>query len=401
MEPILPATEARAPPALANHLLEEILVRIHDPTDLARTTAMCKTFRRLVTDPNFLRRYRSIHPPILLGFIDRSSVRGFLPVDAPHPNAPAAHGFAGAAEFTYDYIPRSRRWGWAPYDARDGRVLLMICEYNAGLVSPEFAVCGPLTRGYTLLPPIPDDVLASVGAQVPDGEHVGIFNAFFDHLGGNGGDEDAQFRVMCCMPCVSLAAVFVYSSVFDSWTHGTSIVYAALGLNVQLENHLMLCRRHSWAYGCVYWDVGISNKMIKLDINSMAATTFSLPADHENRETNVVDAGEGKIGMLSLSASFYDTLPLRYSIQQNESENASEHLVETTISLPCECDYCFAGSENGYVFLKGLQGGPFVTSAAFSVEIKTLKVERVCVLSSKIGYVVPYFGFPPFMSPRI
>ncbi|GJN13524.1 hypothetical protein PR202_gb00237 [Eleusine coracana subsp. coracana] len=146
MKPILPGPEARAPPALADHLLEEILDRIRDPADLARATAASKTFRRLVTDPNFLRRYRSIHPSILLGFIDRSSVRGFLPVDAPHPNAPAAHGFAGAAEFTYDYIPRSREWRWTPHDSR---VLLMICEYNAGLVSPEFVVCDPLTRGYT------------------------------------------------------------------------------------------------------------------------------------------------------------------------------------------------------------------------------------------------------------
>ncbi|TVU29827.1 hypothetical protein EJB05_21414, partial [Eragrostis curvula] len=407
MEPVLHGPEARAARAFADHLLEEILVCIGAPTDLARASTACKAFRRLITDTAFLRRYRALHPPMLLGCIEKLYPADILhpegpPRNAPdvlpprpgaHRNAPVAGAFASAADFSFDHIPRSGRADWAP---RDARVVLMCSDLDGGVVSPELAVFDPLTREYAMLPPIPDDLLDSVRVQV-QGEYACFFNAFFDPSWGN---EDAQFRVLCWMDCFFMAAVFVYSSVSGSWSHGTSIFYAALGLNVQPEDHPIMCQHYSYAYGCLYWDAGISNKMIKLDINSMESTTVSLPADHEDRSILFVEAGEGRIGMFSIVHE--NPQPLRYSIRPNESENADESSVETTIPLPCEYDmYNFdpvASAAHGYIFLLGHRKG--LTPAFFSLEIKTMKVERVCMSNLEADYKIPYFGFPPFMSPR-
>ncbi|KAK3139298.1 hypothetical protein QOZ80_5AG0380930 [Eleusine coracana subsp. coracana] len=260
-----PAPEAGSLSPLTNHLLEDILVRIDTRADLARASASCKAFRRLVTDPAFLRRHRALHPPLILGFVNVLSADGFVPAESPHLNAPAARAFAAAADFSVDHIMPRRCYGWRLCDARDGRVLLMPGGCVPGLVSPELAVFDPLTRG--------------------------------------------------------------------------------------------------------------NKKMLKLNLNSIQFTTVSLPPDHQNRSTMFVEAGEGRVGMFSLIRR--NPQPLRYSVWQNESENAHEHPVETIIPLPHEYDwYTFEGAAHGYVFL-------------------TMKVERVCLSNIHCA------SMTAFMSPRM
>ncbi|XBI04263.1 hypothetical protein VPH35_132587 [Triticum aestivum] len=108
------------------HLLERIFLRLPAAEDLARTSAACVTFRRLVTDGSFLRRFRRLHPPPLLGYLN---LGGFHPTQPPHPSAPAARSLALAtralalaADFSFSFLPSRCRW--AVQDVRDGRVLL-------------------------------------------------------------------------------------------------------------------------------------------------------------------------------------------------------------------------------------------------------------------------------------
>lgn len=107
MEPALPGPDARPPAVHTDHLLEEILVRIDAPADLARASAACKAFRRLTTDPTFCRRYGSIHPPPLLGLVGPMSTLGFLHAVAPHPHARSARAFADSADFGFVDVPLS------------------------------------------------------------------------------------------------------------------------------------------------------------------------------------------------------------------------------------------------------------------------------------------------------
>ncbi|KAK3136098.1 hypothetical protein QOZ80_5BG0428070 [Eleusine coracana subsp. coracana] len=387
-----PAPEAGSLSALTNHLLEDILVRIDTRADLARASAACKAFRRLVTDPAFLRWHRALHPPLILGFLNFQSADGFVPAQSPHRNASAARAFASAADFSVDHMPR-RRYGWRLCDARDGRVLLMPGGCVPGLVSPELAVFDPLTRGYTLLPSIPEGQLARVVIQVPDAGWQNFF-ALFDPSMAN---EEAQFRVICWRQCRVMAAVFVYSSVSGRWTHG-SISWATLGLNVAPPVAPFMSL-HGYAYGYWYWDTfGSNKKMLKLDINSIEFTTVSLPPDHQNRSTIFVEAGEGRVGMFSFIRR--NPQPLRYSVWQNESENAHEHPVETIIPLPNEYNwYTFEGAAHGYVFLLGRPEHTFqgcmLKPTLFSLDIKTMKVERVCLSNIHCGVITL------FVSPRM
>jgi hypothetical protein len=159
VRPILPQLEAtaspRRPAALPDDLVEEILVRVASPADLARASTACISFHRLITDPIFLRRYRSsLHPPLLLGLINvNGDDASFQPAEAPLPGAPAGRAIARAADFSFRYVPRGRWGGWYPTGVRDGRVLLVCCcpdPDSKGVVLPDLAVCDPLSRRYLL-----------------------------------------------------------------------------------------------------------------------------------------------------------------------------------------------------------------------------------------------------------
>ncbi|KAF0905119.1 hypothetical protein E2562_000917 [Oryza meyeriana var. granulata] len=149
--------------ALTDDLLAEIFIRLPTPEDLVRASAACVSFRRLVTDRSFLRRFRSLHAPPLVGFLDH---KGFHPALPPHPSAPAARAVSDAADFTLSFLPSPG--SWMVRDVRDGRVLVdRDPEAESGgsdepLIFTEIAVCDPLRRRFLLLPPIPDDLASSV-----------------------------------------------------------------------------------------------------------------------------------------------------------------------------------------------------------------------------------------------
>jgi hypothetical protein len=48
-------------------LLGEIFLRLALPSSLVRAALVCKRWLRAASDPAFLRRFRDLHPPGLLG----------------------------------------------------------------------------------------------------------------------------------------------------------------------------------------------------------------------------------------------------------------------------------------------------------------------------------------------
>ncbi|XP_020196187.2 uncharacterized protein [Aegilops tauschii subsp. strangulata] len=66
--------EARLPPACVSKVLDdddllaEIIVRVGFPTSLVRAAAVCRRWLSHASDGAFLRRFRELHPPRLLGF---------------------------------------------------------------------------------------------------------------------------------------------------------------------------------------------------------------------------------------------------------------------------------------------------------------------------------------------
>ncbi|CAN6244062.1 unnamed protein product [Urochloa humidicola] len=125
-------------------LLREILLRLGFPTTLVRAALVSKRWLRHASDPVFLRRFRGLHPPALLGFYLRElGAPGprFVPVSEA-PELATATRLAGAAEGRF-FIT----------DCRNGR--LLVTDLDSTIC--RHAVLSPLhpARGRVVLPPAP------------------------------------------------------------------------------------------------------------------------------------------------------------------------------------------------------------------------------------------------------
>ncbi|KAL6896706.1 hypothetical protein ACP4OV_007278 [Aristida adscensionis] len=363
------------PAALSDDLLEEILLRVADPTDLARASAACVPSRHLIADGTFLRRYRSLHPPLLLGFLSR----GFQSVEPPHGNAPAARALAAAAGFSFEYLPPGC---WDPCDARDGRVLLQRRPPSyEGVVFPDLAVCDPLSRKYLLLPAIHGEV-----------QKLKSFDAF---LLPSGDWEDTSFRVVGMAHCKKKLLVFDYSSVSGCSSVGASTSGDDLGLDVSS----VILSLPRYVYGCFYWQVYMKSKLLKLDMNAMEFSTVDAPPQYDVWNIVIVEAGEGRIGVFSRIR--HDTFVDYYTVMHYESDWANKRQMRNVILLPANYRCYIFGAAEGYIFLVGIpkvqDTGP---AAYFSLKIETLEIEMVGRIRSPFFHLYPYFGFPPWMSPR-
>ncbi|XP_037445637.1 uncharacterized protein LOC119315069 [Triticum dicoccoides] len=98
------AGEIPSPP-IPEELLLDIFRRIPDPTDLVLTSAACVTFRRLIADRSFLRQYRKLHAPPLLGFVDEDEGLQLHPAERPYRSVPAARAVARAGDFSFSFVP--------------------------------------------------------------------------------------------------------------------------------------------------------------------------------------------------------------------------------------------------------------------------------------------------------
>uniref|UniRef100_A0ACD5YKQ9 Uncharacterized protein n=1 Tax=Avena sativa TaxID=4498 RepID=A0ACD5YKQ9_AVESA len=84
-----PAAAAPAISAVLDNddLLCEILLRVAFPTSLVRAVLVCKRWLRLASAPAFLRRFRDLHPPHILGFYVPTTCLKF-PRFVPIPQPP-------------------------------------------------------------------------------------------------------------------------------------------------------------------------------------------------------------------------------------------------------------------------------------------------------------------------
>ncbi|XP_039793466.1 uncharacterized protein LOC120659400 [Panicum virgatum] len=127
----------RTSPELIGDVVGEILLRIlpDESAYLARASRVCKLWRRILSDPDFTRRYHAFHrTPPLLGFLNDYSSR-FFPTMAACPFPQSA----------FDCTLDDRRRLWA-VDCRHGRVLL---RHNA---ARNLVVWDPITGGREELP---------------------------------------------------------------------------------------------------------------------------------------------------------------------------------------------------------------------------------------------------------
>jgi hypothetical protein len=134
-------------------LLGEIFLRLGLPTDLVRAAAVCRRWLRAASDPAFLRRFRDVHPPRLLGFYlttfstDQRFRADFVPMLPQRPELAAVVRRGG---FELDsYVSRSTRI----MDSRDCRVVVNLFrdgDFTYGVHSPLHRA-----RGFVTFPRLP------------------------------------------------------------------------------------------------------------------------------------------------------------------------------------------------------------------------------------------------------
>lgn len=137
-----------------DNLLGEILLRLAFPTDLVRAAAVCRRWLRASSDPVFLRRFRDLHPPRLLGFYIvafPSSQQRFRSDFVPmQPQPPELAAVLRRGRFSLDtYDSQSTR----VLDCRNGRVIVSLFwggDFKRGVHSPLHPA-----RDLVIFPPVP------------------------------------------------------------------------------------------------------------------------------------------------------------------------------------------------------------------------------------------------------
>ncbi|KAM3206897.1 hypothetical protein ACQJBY_062208 [Aegilops geniculata] len=381
-----------AQPALPDELLEEIFLRLPTAADLARASAACSSFRRVVAGHPFLRRFRVLHPPPLLGIL----CWDLTPAQPPHPSAAAAATLAGA-DFSCPFLPPSPD-RWYRRDVLDGRALFSP-RFKAGghsrnsmhrpsdLVT-EFAVCDPLHRRYLLLPALADH-LADLVHQ-PDIVECEPF------LAPPGDGEDSSFRdfrVMCLVRCTTKLVLFVFSSCAGQWL-ADPITFDVFGRVAALRRY--------YAHGCFCWQIYDGADMLVLDTRRMEFSTVDLPPPPGSymRDMAIVEAEEGRFGMFTISDRIKrGVYHLLYATRRKDGNVENQWQPKPPISLPESYRYCIKGVAGGYLLLTGYPKEDRPTVDYFSLNLQTFQVEWFCQTGDYVMIGHLYADLPPSLSP--
>ncbi|KQJ92892.2 uncharacterized protein LOC100835416 isoform X2 [Brachypodium distachyon] len=386
---------------IPDELLPEIFLRLPSPADLARASAACVSFRRVAADRAFLRRYRKLHAPPLLGFLDSKVFHSAAP---PHHSAPAASAAALAADFSFSFL-RAPAFDWAVQDVCDGRVLLdrpsqrdIDEERRYEVVFPEMVVCDPLHRRYLLLPPIPDDLAASVEHPLWKKRHR-YCETFL--VPSEDEDDETSFNVIWMVQCATKVVALAFSSSTGQWRAVSSQSWSNLFAGLLSSTGHILFRCRQYAYGCFYWVTDCREYLLVLDTWRMEFSLAYPPTEARgdcNIDIGIVETGEGGLGMF-LHARMSSDLTY-YTLRQGIGGSSSKWHKEKTVSLGSK--YMFIGSTGSYLVLH--QGGSYALErGCLTLDVKMFQLERVCALKYFMSTALAYCNFPPSLlsTPRV
>ncbi|CAO2206690.1 unnamed protein product [Urochloa humidicola] len=258
---LLPSSAAPAPAPAAlddDNILSEILHRLPPlPSSLLRASLVCKQWRRLVSDPHFLRRFRERHrkPPIL-GFFSQWVDVGFTSVLDPPDSIPASRFSLGLRDATYFVI----------VDCRHGRVLFLNRERLC------FLVWAPVT-GEQCFVDFPPSFRGEDGKWVANGA---VVCAASEQGHVHGGCHSTPFQVVLLVAGGYGEGVIacVYSSETCTWGNVVSVL---------LPRHLTAiatdCANTLVGNSVCWFLLGINFGILKFDLHRQSLDTIEWPSD--------------------------------------------------------------------------------------------------------------------------
>ncbi|XP_051194789.1 uncharacterized protein [Lolium perenne] len=398
---------------IPDDLTLDILRRLPNPADLVRASAACVSFRRLIADRSFLRRFRELHAPPLLGFLEQDT-KVFHPVASPHPSAPEARAAALAADFSFSFLPApfaadfsfsllpAPARDWLVQDTRDGRVLLdRPREHGHGILNrykvvfPELVVCDPLHRRYILLPPIPAHLATTVERPLQSTQHRYCETFLAPPADASplssAAEQTTSFSVIWMAHCATKPVAFVFSSSTGQWRPVSSPSWSASIADLLSLTQMPPFSGRQYAYGCFYWLKRLGGQLLELDTRRMEVSISELPREIEclrGEDIAIVEAGEGRPGMY---VRLQFTNHLNYYVRGNNGG----WQFEKTVSLDFEC--LFIGSMGRHLFLSK-RASSSLDAGLLSLDVKTFHLERLFVSNSFITSgrrICTYSNFPP------
>ncbi|CAL4905151.1 unnamed protein product [Urochloa decumbens] len=407
---------------MSSPILGEIFLRLDSAADLARASAACTAFLRVA---RFLRRNRSLYRRPVVGFLQSEGPlhpgpRSLHHAEPPHRAASAGRALAQLVDLTFSFLPDPS--SWQIRDSSDGRVLL-----TSGFV--DLVVCDPLHRRYVRIPPVPYDLT------------TGAFQLARHPFLAPAGEEESSFRVIWIMKRDSKVYAFVFTSATWEWRGVTFDGWSGIG-------GVMLTSCRNYAHRSLYQTSGLFSDVLMLDTRRMEfsvgsrdrieeretpffgefersrvpvpgtaflgrgtrhRSAFPVTVSH-SRLHAIVDAGEGRLGLLTIGDDMVD---LYCKAWQDNNAGAEEWQHEKTIPLP-DADslrYTFSGAGSGYLLLQAIPQDPSELASSsqevpkiqyFILEVKTLLIERLCLSNKRIDFARLYANFlPPLSLPSV
>ncbi|KAF7032748.1 hypothetical protein CFC21_043892 [Triticum aestivum] len=114
-----------------DNLLTEIIVRVGFPTSLVRAAGVCRRWLSHASDRAFLRRFRELHPPTLLGFYIKGLHKGATRFVPMLPQPPELAAVIRRTDFRLD-----------TYDSDTNQMLMAVCR-NGSVVTSWHKVKSP------------------------------------------------------------------------------------------------------------------------------------------------------------------------------------------------------------------------------------------------------------------
>ncbi|TVU40722.1 hypothetical protein EJB05_14195, partial [Eragrostis curvula] len=265
----------RPPPELIDDAVAQILLRLppDNPACLVRAALVCKPWYRILSDPDFPRRYRAFHrAPPLLGFItnisDTRDDAKFVPSFTAVPFSPPLF---------------CRHDSWVALDCRHGRVLLH--SYR----KTNLVVWDPVTGDERHLE-----------APLHPGAWVNFTAALLcaadgcEHLNCHGGPFLVVFVSTDYVHSVIWASV--YSSETRNWSAPTS-----------LQHRGFIDMRPSLIVGdTLCFSLMKGNYILKYDLAVRGLELHPLPGVYKDRKSILMTAEDGGLGFVGLDDCYLE-----------------------------------------------------------------------------------------------
>jgi hypothetical protein len=215
--------------------------------------------------------------------------------------------------------------------------------------------------------------------------------------------------------CKAKLVAFAFSSTTGEWRAVASMAWRDLMAGLGVSSRSPAFSGRQYARGCFYWVMDWRDKLLVLDAGRMEFSIADVPPSCHRRQIAVVEAGEGRVGMLALRDHVADgAVSLHYTVRRDDADgsNSNQWQVEKIIPLDPGFRYYIRGAMERYTLLLRFPehlslAGVHVSSSAviedlecFSMDTKTLQLERVCELNHHIMRAYVYTNFPPSLSPQ-